>query len=374
LGAASAFQIDQTEMKLNVSAGDAGKTLDKFQNDVLKQLSSFKKYSTQIGGHSAKGTFCQALLTKDNDVLKGVFFDVKPFSDSHRVKNAHTGKFKKHTEFALGTTDAPTKFMGKICSTKESSTVLQGASSSKKPCKFQGNFFTFDKDDNCVYSYNGAKISTLNVTTGNKTGFALTYSSHEKCVSASNATQKYQVILHAVCADTEGTVTHTKINNCKEMMHVSSPGACKVFDYGKYLGAWMAKLQKFVGVILIVLGAVLLWKGYHVFTGLKAVLIGSIVWCALFGIGYNLFPADKLNMTTFFVMLGVTLLIAGIASIFLVKLVDHLMFPLLCGYLGAVLAVLVVGLIKMAGNHKVVVIAAIVGFIGGGVYGYQNDK
>lgn len=135
MGTASAFQMDQTEMKLNVSAADAGKTLDKFQNNVLKELSKFKKYTTQIGGHSAKGTFCQALLMKDNDILKGVFFDVKPFAAKHFVKDAHTGKFKKHASFVTGSSTAATKFTGKFCQNKESSTVYTGTASGKKACK-----------------------------------------------------------------------------------------------------------------------------------------------------------------------------------------------------------------------------------------------
>jgi len=198
----------------------------------------------------------------------------------------------------------------------------------------------------------------------------MTYTSQEKC--AADATKKYQVVLDAVCAEKEGKALHTKIGNCKELIHVSSPSACSVFDYGAHLGKILAYLQKFVGVILIVLGAVFLWKGYLVFSGLKWILVGTVVWCACFGIAYNLFPADKLDLTTLLIMLGVTLLIAGIAAYFLVKVVDALIFPLLCGYLGAVILVLVCGLLKQDSNHKILVICAIVGFIGGGVYGYQN--
>lgn len=130
------------------------------------------------------------------------------------------------------------------------------------------------------------------------------------------------------------------------MIHVTSPGACNVFDYGKYLGKYIALFAKFLGVILVVFGVAFLWKGYQLFKGLRWILIGTLVWCAVFGVAYNLFPTDKLDMTTFFIMLGVSILIAVIATILLDAVVEKLLFPIMCGYLGAVILVLACGLLK----------------------------
>lgn len=122
------------------------------------------------------------------------------------------------------------------------STVWSGAASGKKKCKTKGNFFTFDANGDCQYSYNGGIINTLNTTTKDKkNGFSMTYTSQENC--AADATKKYQVVLDAVCDPKEGAKPlHTKIGNCKEMIRVTSPSACSVFDYGAHLGKYIAML------------------------------------------------------------------------------------------------------------------------------------
>lgn len=75
-------------------------------------------------------------------------------------------------------------------------------------------------------------------------------------------------------------------------------------------------------------------------------------------------------------MLGVTLLVGGIAGYFIGEnlLTPKLIFTLMAGYGGAVLMVLICGLVKLDGNSKVLLAFAIGGFILGAVFAWKNEK
>lgn len=289
-------------------------------------------------------------------------FDLKPFAPTHRLR-----KDGKKTEFNAWTT-GDCKFVGKVCSKKFASAEVMNAWTHTTECKTKGNFFTFDKDGKCEYAYNGAKVSKLESKT--KKGFVLTYTSAEQCKT--DATKKHTVKLWATCG-TEGAYTST-YSNCTTMIRGTSKGACGIFDYGKHISGIVNACKKYLGIVAIVLGVIFLWKGYEVYTWLKVILVGSVIWIVLFGIAYNVCPADKFDATTFWIMLVSTLVVAGLASYFALKVIEKVIFPLLTAYLGAVILVLLCGLVQMAKSNKVVLICAIVGFLGGGVWGHFNAK
>jgi len=173
----------------------------------------------------------------------------------------------------------------------------------------------------------------------------------------------------AVCGTTETKMTASSAGKCHDYVRTVSPNACRIFDYGQHIKNLFASIGKYLGVVLIILGVAFLWKGYYIYKVARYLFIGSIVWAVLFGLAYNLFPAQNFNMTVFFIMLGVTLLIGAIAGYFLTKCVEQWIFPLACGYIGAAVWVLICGLIKLDGNSKIVLAFALVGFISGVTFG-----
>jgi hypothetical protein len=75
-------------------------------------------------------------------------------------------------------------------------------------------------------------------------------------------------------------------------------------------------------------------------------------------------------------MLGLTLLVGGIAGYFIAEklLTEKLIFTLMAGYGGAVLMVLICGLVKLDGSSKILLAFAIGGFILGAVFAWCNSN
>jgi len=170
----------------------------------------------------------------------------------------------------------------------------------------------------------------------------------------------------AICkADsTNAAFTHsTSSDGCTDYLRTESKSACYTFDLTSVLN-YFEKVKPFAGAILALLGIALWWKGYFIFEFVQGVGIGVIIWVALFGVVYNVYPAANQSLTVILVMAGVTLVLAIILAVVVAKFFSYLIWYILIGTMFAGLAVFIIGLFQL-NKPKIVAIGSIVGFIAG---------
>ena len=244
-------------------------------------------------------------------------------------------------------------------------------------CSADSIAFLGAKDDtniNCEQSFDYPSFEpiknddedSVNLYNGFKLKYNATYEAtdDQKCEgSGMPLTDTINAVCNKETAAGAGVWTEVTTSGCNLELQFVGSEACKLYDVD--ISKYFAGLTKFIGAISIILGLVLCFVGSKFILIVFGILVFLLAELIMWGILYNthMFQPEEIEEKKGLILgLGVVVLILGIlASYYLAKFADKYAVPLISGYVGGVIAFMLIGGVKIPAAAKlatIVVVAA----------------